>query len=330
MAKEIKLFNCDNTGTPESCLTLNDLLDQGVTPRHLPSNSGLYQTTAQSSGVEFKRARNAKQIKKGGAYIVLGSDRPTSIASGYGSKGAQNAATIDLVVGRMSSVNEGHGAAPLAKVDNSFVADAARIYISQLTDVDTNFGLAGGEEGSLSQRGCSAIGIKADGVRIVGRQGIKIVTGKAQGTKAGAHGELNSRGGKITTPAPPIELIAGNNITPMKIPGGKFLPGGTIEMLQPIPLGTNTIDALQDLSDIVGELWSAVFNFALIQTGQNIAFGTSPFAWQPAAVAAATPGHLSYVINSLYQTRVNNTLWQLNYLNPLGYKYICSRSVKTT
>jgi hypothetical protein len=330
MAKEIKIFNCENTAAPLSCLTLNELIEGGATLTQLPPNTGLYQTTPQSAGVEFKRARNAKEIKKGGAYVILGADRPSSLVSGYGGKGAQNASTIDLVVGRMSSVNEGLGAAPLAKVDNSFVADAARIYISQLTDVDANFGLAGGEEGSMSQKGGSAIGIKADGIRIIGREGIKIVTGKAQGPKAGSAGELNSRGGKIKTPAPPIELIAGNSVAPVTVPGGKFLPGGTIEKLQPIPLGSNTRDALQELSDIVGELWSAVFNFALIQSGQNVAFGTSPFAWQPAAVAAATPIHLSYVINSLYQTRVNNTLWQLNYLNPLGYKYICSRSVKTT
>ena len=58
-------------------------------------------------------------------------------------------------------------------VDN-FGADAARIYISQLTNVDTNFGISEGKTGLLKAR--SAVAIKADGVRIVAREGIKLVT----------------------------------------------------------------------------------------------------------------------------------------------------------
>ena len=64
MAKEIKIFNCENTAAPLSCLTLNELLEGGATLTQLPPNTGLYQTTPQSAGVEFKRARNAKEIKK--------------------------------------------------------------------------------------------------------------------------------------------------------------------------------------------------------------------------------------------------------------------------
>ena len=332
MAKEIKLYDCANTATPKSCQTLNDLKESGTPLNEIPPRTGLYHTTVQSSGVEFKSAQNALVLKQAGGYIVFGTDRPDSIASGYGAKGAQNAATIDLVVGRMASANSGKGPKPLSKVDNSFVADAARIYISQLTDLDSNFGLVSSEGNSLTQKGVAGIGIKADGVRIIGREGIKIVTGKAQCGDCGPDGELNSRGGKIVQPAPPIELIAGNSVAPLtgRFKDQKPYPGGSIEVLQPIPLGINTKDALQELSDIVGELWSALFNFALVQTGQNVSFGISPFAWHAGAVAAATPMQLNGVINSLYQTRVNNTLWQLNYLDPLGYKYICSKSVKTT
>lgn len=328
MAKQIKLYDCANTATPNNCYTLNELLESGNSFSQIPPRTGLYHTTVQSAGVEFKEARNSLVLNKGGAYMVFGSDRPSSIVSGFGAKGSQRAATIDLVVGRMSSVNDGQGPEPLSKVDNSFIADAARIYISQLTNLDTNFGIAGGASGSKKKNALSGIGIKADGVRIIGRQGVKIVTGKAQGGPYGPAGELNSRGGKIVEPAPTIELIAGNNIEapPRRIP----LPGGPIEVLQGVAMGSNVRDALQELSDIVGEIWSALFNFALVQTGQNVAFGISPFAWQGSAVAAATPLQLNGVINSLYQTRVNSSLWQLNYLDPLGYKYICSKNVKTT
>ena len=172
--------------------------------------------------------------------------------------------------------------------------------------------------------------LKADAIRIIGREGIKIVTGQGEGVKGFGGGEPNSRGGKIKRPAPPIELIAGNNIGQRTIPGTPYKTGGTVDLLQPIPLGKNVRDGLEELSDIVGELWSAVFNFALLQSGMNVAFGVSPFPWQPAAMAAMQPSIFTGVLNSLWHTRANVTMWKLNYLNPAGYKYICSRSVRTT
>jgi len=162
----------------------------------------------------------------------------------------------------------------------------------------------------------------------VANEGIKIITGRPRIESGEA---TNSKGGKIIQPAPPIELIAGNNTESKNIPGGKYLPGGTVETLQPIPLGDNTKDALVGLYEIMGELWSAVFNMALVQSGVNTAVGVNPLMpWIPSAVGASMPVHLSYVVNSLYHTRANATLWELNYTNPAGYKYICSTNVKTT
>ena len=329
MAKETKIFECINTEASNNCLTVDQLIKEGKIKAQIPPNVALYHTPAIEA-VNFKPTPNAKIIKRSGAYIVLGSDRPDSNRSGFGAKGSNKASTIDLVVGRMASANKGKGPGFMMNVDNSFTADAARVYISQLTNVDTNFGIAGGGV-SLVQNRCAAVVLKADAVRLIGREGIKIVTGKARGAKGDSHGEPNSRGGRISQPAPPIELIAGNNIEPREVPGGKFLPGGTIDILQPIPLGKNTRDAFADLHKIIGELWSAVFNLALVQSGVNTAVGVNPIMpWIPSAVAASTPIHLSYVINSLYHTRANATMWELNYTNPAGYKYICSRNVKTT
>ena len=329
MAKEAKIYDpaCSEWAKKAGqCKTVDQLIKEGTPPNITPAYSGLYHTVGPAQPVHFKTARNSWQKQKGGAYIVLGDDRPDSVRSGYGAKGAQKAATIDLVVGRMASAKPKVG----SYVDNSFFADAARIYISQMTNVDTNFGLASGGR-SLSQNACSAVAVKADAIRIIGREGIKIVTGPGRGVKGfGSHGETNSRGGAIEQPAPPIELIAGNNIESRYVPGGKMRLGGDVERLQPVPLGYNVSDALKELNDIVGEIWSAVFNFALVQSGQNVAFGVSPFPWHAAAVSAATPGQLSFVINSLYHTRAKATVWQLNYLSPAGYKYICSKNVKTT
>lgn len=306
-----------------------------------PSDSGIMHVDnwIDEVGAQYKNAPNEKTISKNGAFVVLGTDRPSSMASGYGAKGSTRAATIDLVVGRMSSARGGKGVKDGTFVDNSFAADAARIYISQQTDIDTNFGIVEGSVGNPRAR--SAIGMKADGVRIFGREGVKIVTGKGNNWRGfGKKGEPNSLGGKISQPAPGIELIAGNNTEPKKVYGGLFNPRETIETLQPVAMGYNTRDALRQLSDILDDVLGAITNFALIQTSVNTvtaaAFASSGI-FPPHGVAAGvigttnTVGMPSQVLNPLYHARMNKTFdFEFNYLYPFGYKFICSRSVKTT
>jgi len=326
MSKNI--FKSKNTLDPESSPSAEELLKDGKV-NEIPTGTGLYHTKTMGPEYNYKNATNEKIIKHVGSYIVLGTDRPSSITSGYGAKGAQNANSIDLVVGRMASANDGDGPFPGTLVDSNFAADAARIYISQLTKIDKNFGIAKTLMNTAIGRGRSGIGIKADGVRIIGREGVKIVTGAGQNFTGYPKGETNSLGGKLQA-APPIELIAGNFTGSRKIPGGSFLKSQRIKALQPIPLGDNTKDALLELSSIVDEIWSALFNFAVLQLSVNTSMGISPFAWQGATVAAASPIHISYVMNSLYHTRVNKAMWELNYLQPTGCKYICSKNVRTT
>ena len=142
------------------------------------------------------------------AWIVLGRDRPGGKTGpgGYGPKGQTQAALVDIVVGRMAGTARGPDSNSL--VAPNFFTDAARIYVSQKTDIDRNFGLVGEEQ--LETR--SGIGIKADGVRIIGREGVKIVTGKAKNIKgSGSGGEKNSQGDKIELISG-IELIAGNDV----------------------------------------------------------------------------------------------------------------------
>ena len=306
-----------------------------------PSDSGLMHMDnwMDQAGIQFKNAPNEKVINKNGSFIVLGTDRPDSQASGYGAAGSPRAACIDLVVGRMSSARGGKGPKDSTFVDNSFGADAARIYISQLTDIDTNFGLVEGSIGNIKER--SGIGIKADSVRVIGREGVKIVTGKANGFRGfGKKGEPNSLGGKISTPAPGIELIAGNNTEPRKVSGGIFQERELIETLQPVAMGLNTRDALMQLSDILDEVIGAIINFGLIQTNINTktaaAFASSG-VWPSHSAASSlissknAVGMPFDVLLPLYLTRLTKTFnFEMNYMYPFGYKYICSRSVKTT
>lgn len=301
----------------------------------VPPDSGFFHTDAPGPQVSYKRGAGEKVIRRKNAYIVLGRDRPDSNRSGYGSYAA-GAAAIDLVVGRMSCARGGDGPKDGTSVDNSFGCDAARVYISQKTDVDNNFGIAEGAGGFSMAR--SAVAIKADGVRIVGREGVKIVTGKCRGCKGYGGspfsvmgGEPNSWGGKIDQPAPPIELIAGNN-TGSKIQwGGMFNPIEEFEYLQPIPLGMNTRDAFFELGKVIDEIWSALYNLTLVQEIYNSVLGIDPLrGWVPGGAAVCAIQDLVLVQNSMYHTKINKILWEINYLYAFGYKFINSRNVKTT
>jgi len=153
-------------------------------------------------------------------WITLGRDRPGSIATGYGGSGDSHAGAIDICVGRAGRqvkatdtdctdkktddlildglFNEGKVPEELLQVNNDFLTDAARIYISQKTDIDFNFGICPGKQ--LSPKPRSAIAMKADLLRFVARENIKIVT--RTDDKNSLDGAVDVIGG--------IDLIAGN------------------------------------------------------------------------------------------------------------------------
>jgi len=123
------------------------------------------------------------------ARIILGRDRNSSTSSGYGGKGHTRSGAIDLVVGLQGwspaekSSFDKHGKHIPGYADKNFGSmnvgkpgDAARIYISQRADIDDYFDICEGGVGYSYAD--SAIGIKADSVRIMSRKGIKLVTAK--------------------------------------------------------------------------------------------------------------------------------------------------------
>lgn len=159
------------------------------------------------------------------ARIIIGRDRPGNKASGYGNIGASGAGAIYLIAGRaFPPASRGK---EQIYADNNFKTDSAGIYISQLTDIDNNYELA---QGSMVQKGRSGIGIKADGIRIMARENIKIVTGPFLR-------EQNSIGGKSISQKG-VDIIAGNNDS----------------NLQPMVLGNNIADCLTELTKIVTDL----------------------------------------------------------------------------
>ena len=305
----------------------------GSNPTAQPLNSsGLFNDSTYEPQVKFNFAASDKIFNNGNAYITFGKDRPSGKASGFGGQGATGANAIDIVVGRLSSAPKPDGSI----ADNSFSADAARIYISQLTNIDFNFGIDPGKSGHMEAR--SGIGIKADGVRVIGREGVKIVTGRSNNaTGFGGKGETNSLGGKISQPAPLIELIAGNNTESREVAGGLFNTPEKYDTLQGVAMGQNTVEAFRDLSEILDKLTSSLFNFVNLQTQFNAGIAgamalpaPSSGASASALVAANTIRMLVQVWSPYYQARLGKFLWEVNHLQPFGYRYIESRNVKAT
>lgn len=146
----------------------------------------------------FIEAPCEKIIKNADSYIVLGRDRPEGAlpaSMGYGPKASTGAHSIDLVVGRNAAVEFGIQDVedPITgeqkPIHPNFNTDAARVYISQKADIDAYFGIHEIDVGKMPPaEGKSAVGIKADNVRLIARETIKLVsafpdTYNSQGTK---------------------------------------------------------------------------------------------------------------------------------------------------
>jgi hypothetical protein len=291
---------------------------------------GIFHTSPPHPFVTFNSATNEKRIGADGADIVFGQDRPTGLSSGFGFKGIFSP-TIDLVVGRVSSAKDGEGPCEGMFVDNNFAADAARIYISRLTKVDTNFGIVrAGSGGSTPEPGRSGIVIKADKVRVIGREGVKIVTGKMQGLKAGTDGELNSVGGKIEQ-APTIELIAGNYGEYRTVWGGAANMRERIEYLQPVIKGINMQDCIKELRGMLDRTLAMLQNFITTTITALGVIGIDPIrSWVPSGCSTSVQMAINYALVPVYTLQADLIAFEQNYLEWSGYKWICSKSVRTT
>lgn len=262
---------------------------------------------------QFIRAPNEKVIEgENNTYIVLGRDRPKSGISGYGGIGDTQAGSIDLVVGRLGpAVQSG------VYVDNDFRRDSARIHISQKTDIDKNFEISEGSVGFSKAK--SGIGIKADAVRIIAREGIKLVTG----TDA-----QNSKGGAIDS-VPGIDLISGND--------GRIAQKAGDPGLQPIVKSKNTEEALDRMLELISNLGGIVSALIQAQMKYNTVLGThyhiSPFFGipttpSPTAIEGSITAGLNIFndcISGLMKHKGKISATRNTYIKPHGAKYIGSR-----
>lgn len=164
----------------------------------------------------------------GRSSIVLGGDRPNAASSGYSGLGFEDSSAIDIVCGRGKTISAEDKKNATA-LNPDFFNDAARIYISEKTDVDKNFKLAKGGIGE--SKTASAIALKADSIRVIGVEGVKIIT-RANPTNSNSS-EPGVKG---------IELIAGNDDS----------------FLQPMVKGDNLVKCLSDITDVVSDVKAQV------------------------------------------------------------------------
>ena len=157
--------------------------------------------------------------------------------------------------------------------------------------------------------------MKADAVRIMGREGIKLVTGTDK---------KNSLGEKIQTTRG-IDLIAGNDDE-----------SGSAG-LEPIPKGEKLVSALKEMSERIDEINGILSSFLMAQMKLNIQLAghvhISPFFGIPTtpapnlliAAPQATIQELTNCYVPLYGNKIKLMLDEVNNLEPFGSGWICSR-----
>ena len=301
--------------------------------------AGLANTRIKENIPKYNDAPCEKVIKgKNNTWIILGRDRDMGFASGYGGKGHTRAGAIDIVVG-LQGWDPEHGKVVeknFGSMGNDKPGDAARIYISQRADIDKYFDICDGSMGP--SKAMSAIGIKADSVRIMGRKGIKIVTGQAPQQKTSLNGKLPAQFG--------IDLIAGNrDNVPAVGKGDVVIMGKAVTQsqpyLQPIPKGLNLRDCIETTIESITELNTLLTDFIGRQMIINCALAGSPISGTagPIPVAAlstaiprvadSTIKQISNVFAELIKQQANLVLMKENYLKPTGAIYINSRYNRT-
>ena len=263
-----------------------------------------------------------------GARIVLTKDRHGNQEAGY-ARTRTFCAAIDMSVGPMSMVRKNQ-TSDKKEADPSFKRDAARIYISEKADIDEYFSICHGMTGRVEAK--SGIGIKADGVRIIGRENVKIVTGT----------DSNLSGGGKTKHGGIIELLAGNDDRDV----------------QQLVKGKNLVDCLDRLANYVSALTDTVNGHVLRQTKINISilaflmkvanhqhmappFGGATLVTVPLLNDPKTfKTELLPIITtefdkavrtgpSLVFNEINLAAFKQNYFNPIGSKFVLSRNCYT-
>ena len=318
----------DLSGLPEEkrkrfeALTEKQRAAQGI--------SGVFGSKRVQARIDREDLPSEKVVARGpdnNAVIVIGNDRVSKPHTGYGGKGHTQCDAIDICAGMASytarevvstTTEDGAKVESKIKTNPNFFLDAARIYISQKTDVDKNFRIGefgaaeknikdNKDDDNIGKYGAkSAVAIKADNVRLISRESMRLVTGTDK---------FNSQNGEVSGKHG-IEIIAMNDTT----------------NLQPLVLGENLRELLEKLIENVKNLATYVHASSDYQMklNQEIAKHThiSPFNARPteqsrtlrAAGQISDMEKITKTDLSVMKILSNSVGTLVNYLSPTGKK----------
>ena len=242
---------------------------------------------------------------KNNTWIVMGRDRPGSLNSGYGCglKPQTQSGAIDICVGRMSPHVESANEKGERYVINPIfdeavddhgrvVVDAARVYVSQKADLDDYFKIVKSSKGIGTIKTRSAVGLKADCIRIMARDGgIKLVTqelGKTNSVFSDRNFTKQPRG---------IDIIAANDDT----------------HLQPMVLGQNLSNFLTDLLNTISEVVGTVAQLEsdVMTLSTALMFHTHPQVGPAAGVPTAFSPEVSVAAFSVLMSGMSKQLFSV-------------------
>ena len=313
----------------------------------LPGQGGteLEEPMVKYEPTEVESVLPKKATHWGRHRIVFGRDRHTREGlSGYGGRGVTAAGSIDIVVGS-GGPEPTHGQV----VGPNFYTDAARIYLTQRGDIDAYFSLPQDVPNAiLPAENRSAIGIKADGIRIIGREGVRLYTNPRTADQRG-QGETNSVGGDIQSKSG-IHLIANMDSGPVEQEGFSKVPQLTATALssynkvQPLVKGDFLVGFLTDLMEEIQNLQNALVSFANYQMEFNASVGAHTHEVVGATPAIAlpdfkslTPQAIKNILGTTKDATVKTIIGEIqtkihtnyNWLKPTSPIYILSRYNKT-
>ena len=244
------------TSPPGTGPTVDSIRDSLLTPskqrikddfprRQAREYSGINNTKILEPNPTYY-ATEAEDVISGkhNTFIIQGRDRPRDIASGAGGMCRSHAGCIDIIAGLSGPFAREEGANGESVMTNkSPELDSARIYISQnAVNIDGReyFNLAKGKIGY--RENASAIAIKADSVRLIGREGIKLVT---------SGDNFNGLGQFVGGATYGVDIIAGNNDAD----------------LQPMVKGDNLVKVLDNLVEMMSDVQgSTAFLYEMLVT----------------------------------------------------------------
>ena len=254
----------------------------------------------------YTKAKVEKVYSHGGSSIVFGKDRPSNIFSGFGGDQATHSAALDLVVGRFGYLGKAKtkNGQPIS-ADPNFKTDAARIYMSQKSDPDGYFGIARAGYSTSRKDPRSTIVMKADTVRLVSRENIKIVTR----TDA-----VNAQGAQLSN------AYVGNY-------GISLIALNDEKSLQPMVKGDNLKQCLKGIIEGMQEIIGLLDNFVEYDRNLTTALLThthnSPFLGIPTSPSfGLLPDGIKSMLDKILNVQLQTTPSLTQKINSIQMNYL--------